>query len=155
MVAGGSHFVCCFEKGMLGIHSMYSVIGIATQSNVHSGLFPLFLYRNKCQSNASFKYTKCCCLQKLRKWSQMGSPHGSNEKILKTRDPNDKYELANLWALNLLTGSVRNLFPLNVLSNKHNHPVLKYSLSKNTLLQIANIHIETLVDQILTLESFF
>ena len=32
---------------MRGMHSMYPGIGIATQTNGHSGLFRLFLFRNK------------------------------------------------------------------------------------------------------------
>ena len=35
------------QSRMLGIHFVYSRIGIATQSNGCSGLFHLFLFRNK------------------------------------------------------------------------------------------------------------
>ena len=35
------------QSRMLGIHSVYSRIGIATQSNGYSWLFHLFLFRNK------------------------------------------------------------------------------------------------------------
>ena len=35
------------QSRILGIHSVYSRIGIATQSNGCSGLFHLFLFRNK------------------------------------------------------------------------------------------------------------
>ena len=48
---------------MLGINSVYSIIGIATQSNGYSGLFHLFLFRNKVRTqthpNALERTQKC------------------------------------------------------------------------------------------------
>ena len=91
VIPGYSEYSAPYSR-MLGIHSMYSGIGVAAQSNGCSGLFHLFLFRNRVnRTHAKFLKAKrlvsvVLLISRPAVWSVFTWRHGNHIYVLQQRN---------------------------------------------------------------------